>query len=89
MATYLDFVEVAPPDSSRAATRTWQVTNTRNEMLGEIKWYSPWRRYVLVIFDANVTFDAACLVQIATFLTEQTNEQKKTWRRPAARVPRR
>jgi hypothetical protein len=56
--------------SDSGLTNIWEVrSNHTDVLLGHIKWYAPWQRYT---FAADPTiYDAACLTEIAAFLTEQ------------------
>lgn len=56
--------------SASGRTRIYKVWSTaNNSFLGDVKWYSPWRRYVF--YPANgVLFDAACLKDITNHLVE-------------------
>lgn len=66
-------------------TRVWMVQNAAGtRVLGKVAWHSPWRRYTFQPMPQTV-FDAECLTTITTFLRIQTDDQKKTWRKPPAR----
>lgn len=59
-------------------TKAWHVVGRGSRtILGEIKWYTHWRRYV---FHPAIThqciFDARCLEVITAFLDEQTDLQR-------------
>lgn len=57
-------------------TRRWAVISKDGTwLLGEVKWFSAWRRYVF--YPANGTlFDADCLTELQVFLRERTEDQK-------------
>lgn len=74
----LRFTQVAGTDP-RAATRCWLVSNVGGTPLGEVKWHSPWRRYVFVPEDGSL-FDAECLAKIASHCGSETVAQKQTWK---------
>ena len=46
------------------------------ESLGMIKWYAPWRQYVIGNIDASAVFNNVCLEDISKFLTQLNQEQK-------------
>ena len=57
-------------------TSVWEVKSVHtNILLGQVKWYSKWRRYT---FQDNNIYDAVCLNEIASFLDSQTKMQKET-----------
>ncbi len=55
-------------------TNQYEVTSKASVLLGRIKWYGAWRRYV---FFPNIEtiFDAACLSDIAAFINSLMNER--------------
>jgi hypothetical protein len=69
-----EFVRFDETDSS-GKTRRWEVVPVRGgTSLGVVKWYSPWRRYTFFPITGSL-FDAACLDNIRTFLTEQMTKR--------------
>lgn len=58
--------------------RSWTVTaaGSRGCPLGEIKWWTAWRRYCFFPREDTV-YDAIWLTEIAAFCVEQTNLQKE------------
>jgi hypothetical protein len=56
------------------------VSSSHNgDALGEIRWYSPWRRYVFYP-NRDTLYDAKCLIDITYHiqqLMEQRNESKR------------
>jgi len=42
-------------------------------LLGEVRWYAPWRRYVFAPASATV-FDAGCLAEIRTFIRDRLRD---------------
>jgi len=69
-------------------TDVWAVFAIQgDEFLGEVKWYSGWRRYVFEP-DADAIFEQDCLRDIAGFLETATAVQKAdAARRRAVRIP--
>ena len=57
-------------------TNQYAVTSKASILLGKIKWYGAWRRYVFFP-NTETIFDAGCLSDIATFITNLMNERKK------------
>ena len=56
-------------------TRIWSVDSNMTP-LGQIRWYSNWRRYCF--FPSNATlFDRNCLEQIIAFIDEQMRLHKE------------
>lgn len=43
--------------------------------LGQVKWYSPWRRYCYFPLDSTL-YDAKCLFEVEKFLNELMGERK-------------
>lgn len=56
-------------------TKTFEVRNTSEEMLGWIAWKAGWRRYVFQPVNETV-FDASCLAEIAGYLEKLMNERR-------------
>ncbi|HRG29356.1 MAG TPA: hypothetical protein PLJ00_15770 [Chitinophagales bacterium] len=56
-------------------TKLITVTNKSGQVLGAIHWERGWRKYVFNC-NADIIFDAGCLNDIATFLTDLMTEQK-------------
>lgn len=77
MSKYIEFVDAGTSESGK--TRLWDVypKGNRQSVLGEVSWYSPWRKYVFMAPDnIPVVFDQACLRDIADFIGEQTKLHK-------------
>jgi len=70
--------------SPGARTSRWHIDTTDAPLarahLGIVKWYAPWRRYVLVAH-FGCLFDAQCLDDLADFCRRKTDAQKATWKR--------
>ena len=69
--------------SKSGATETWRVmTKDKQDELGEIKWYGPWRCYAFSafcgeIFQTTPIFEKQCLRDIANFLEKVTKLQRE------------
>ncbi len=63
--------------STGKKTNKWFVVAKRSDaMLGEIKWYGPWRQYCF--FPAMETiFNVGCLNSICEFISEEMEHRKK------------
>ena len=46
------------------------------EILGEIKWYSGWRRYVFIPVNNDVVFDSSCLKDITKYIDDLMEARK-------------
>jgi len=65
---YIRFLEYEIP---KRKTKYWAVENKNHRTrLGEIEWYSAWRRYCFFTVD-GIVFDEICLMDILKFLHEQ------------------
>ena len=71
--TYLVFDEI----KDTGKTKVWQVQNSDNgSVLGEIKWYGGWRRYVLVT-EADCIWSPECLRDTSKFILDQMEARRK------------
>lgn len=64
---FLTFERQDTPNHTTLLFMVWSAT-VPDMLLGTIKWRSGWRRYVFYPQDGTV-FDAACLTEIITFIT--------------------
>lgn len=72
--TYVRFVEGARSDSGKTAT--WLVLGrTNRNMLGNIRWYGPWRAYCFYP-EPGTIFNEGCLTDIAAFCKTKTREHR-------------
>lgn len=72
---YLDFCLMPRGDSAKK-TDTWEVRNKRtNDLLGEVRWYAPWRKYCFYVHQRSV-FDDKCMQEIASFMTRQMAKRR-------------
>lgn len=46
-------------------------------ILGEVKWYSPWRKYTLYTINEHAIFDSICLSAIVKFMDDETKKHKQ------------
>lgn len=54
-------------------TKWWTVWSKSGSLLGNIRFHSPWRKYVFHP-DGDTMFDASCMRDIVSFLVVQTRE---------------
>lgn len=74
MESFLDFR--IHGESKSGLTSIFQVLSKKgNCLLGEIRWFAPWRRYVFEPVQ-NTTFDAQCLGEIQKFLQDEMERRK-------------
>lgn len=62
--------------SASGKTKSWEVRNRHTDCpLGVVCWKAHWRRYVFVPRGSTL-FDAACLGEIAAFITGRMEERR-------------
>lgn len=73
--SYIRFVDerMAGPQSK---TKIWDVESTSDSQLGQIRWYTAWRCYCFFPM-FNPIFNSGCLIDIAKFCYDQTENRKK------------
>lgn len=71
--THIDFTLREMSPSGR--TGIWDVLTKQGGTLGEVKWYSRWRKYSFFPGDGCL-FEQTCLREIADFIEERTKEQR-------------
>jgi hypothetical protein len=58
-------------------TLVWDVTSLDGALvLGQVRWFSLWRKYALTAITPGAVFDEACLREIADFVEERTRAHK-------------
>lgn len=72
MALQLEYTEVGKSTNGKTSIRHVSCNGT---MLGVIKWYSNWRRYVFYP-EINTLFDAKCLGNIQFYLERMTDAHR-------------
>jgi hypothetical protein len=76
---HIEFTKLGESDSGK--TELWGVYNIgKNEPLGEIRWYNPWRQYCIHIQTAGyaeVILSESCLKDIADFIKQLMEAHKK------------
>lgn len=78
--TYIEFTKQIKlkrfADSERVRkTEVWMVRTLDHTPIGEVKWWSAWRKYCFMP-KANTIFEEVCLRQIADFVQSRTLEHK-------------
>jgi hypothetical protein len=72
--SHLRFDEILPVSTR---TKQWVVLSASSrQSLGEIRWWSPWRRYCFYATVAGAIFDAECLMELRAFLQARMQERK-------------
>jgi len=64
------------PKPEKRRTDIWTVVDQAGYRLGAVSWWAPWRRYTFRP-DSNTVYDPSCLMTIASFVAEKTEERKK------------
>jgi len=60
-------------------TRVWDcLNNSRDDLLGEVRWHAPWRQYCFFP-DHQIVFSPSCLRDITSFLNRSNIQHKKAW----------
>lgn len=74
MGEFLHFTDSGTSASGK--TKVWSADSKGDaSVLGEVRWYAPWRRYTFQPSEGTI-FDAACLDEITVFLHERMAERK-------------
>lgn len=72
--SYLSFHK--HPSCATRKTEIWDVLNGGNQnLLGQIRWYAPWRRYCYSPAGPQ-WMDATCLQEVTNFLTTEMARHK-------------
>ncbi len=76
--TYIQFVEDGYTPSRK--TLRWEVVPLpRGAVIGEVKWYGPWRKYCFFPRSETV-YEQVCLREIADFCEEETKRHRAAQR---------
>lgn len=62
-------------DTISGKTKIWNVISLSGDDLGEIKWFSKWRKYCFFPISYTV-FEETCLTEIIEFITDRTKEHR-------------
>ncbi len=49
--------------------------NKSNELLGNVRWYVPWRQYCFFVADGAVILNHTCLADILDFINKVNHEK--------------
>ena len=72
--SYIQFEEILPVSTK---TKQWVVLSASSrQSLGEVRWYSPWRRYCFYATMTGAIFDKECLTDIGAFIQARMQERK-------------
>lgn len=75
MSKWVDFLEIPRPVSTK--TKLWYVVAKQGgSHLGEVRWYSPWRKYAFYPVETAI-FEQDCLRDIASFIEARTTLHKE------------
>jgi hypothetical protein len=78
MKTNYEHMQFKQQIVSRLKTSVWECRGPGPGKLGEVKWYSPWRRYCFwPNFYKTTIFDAACLSEIQAFINQLMEMRKQ------------
>lgn len=69
MKAGVSFLRFHPLDH-KGVTGKWSVDSANGSPLGEIRWWSAWRRYVFVPA-AGTLYDVSCMSEISDFIMRQ------------------
>lgn len=72
MSKWIDFIEQAPTGKTK---RFNIMPKDLGPMIGEIKWYGPWRKYCFFP-KPNCVFETDCLKDIISFLSKLMLDRK-------------
>lgn len=75
---HLDFVSL--PKLKNKRTSVWEVNDRDGNTLGQIKWWTAWRRYTFHPC-GNTLYDPGCLRAIADFCETQTTTRRRDRRK--------
>ena len=73
MSSYLNFKFYCKSASGK--TDIYNVLNTKDEYLGQIKWNGAWRKYCFYP-NENTLWDIKCLSDVCNFINKITNDGK-------------
>lgn len=72
----MSFLTFEPEVAPRGwVTKVWTVA-IQGVRLGQIRWWSPWRRYVFAPSEGTL-FDTTCLEELARFCSTETNQRDR------------
>ena len=58
-------------------TKVWGCfNNSTGYKLGEVKWFSAWRRYCFFLYRSSAGFNAGCLKDISDFIKQAESERR-------------
>lgn len=59
-------------------TEHWVIASrTDSYILAQVKWYGPWRQYIMFPESGNILFNKDCLQDIVNFLKDLNKEYKE------------
>ena len=77
MKTKYKFIYFKQVENPGRKTQRWECYNSNSEhCVGEVVWYSPWRRYWFYVAEGTGV-DMRCCLDIADFLKQLMDARKK------------
>ena len=76
MSKWIEFVKVEPRPAKMMTDIYYIRTKDGNTMLGQIRWYAPWRKYSFFPYESTV-FETQCLCDIVAFINKLMEDRKK------------
>ena len=73
--TFISFKLWEAPSEKRK-TAIWRIHALDGMVIGEVRWYAPWRKYCFSPLAASV-YEQVCLREIADFIVSQTEAHKR------------
>jgi hypothetical protein len=83
MSKWIEFVDHGIPKGRK--THVWLVHPKTGGMLGEVRWYAPWRQYAFHPIPRTL-YERQCLRDIADFCEEETAKQRERVEFPLPKI---
>jgi len=68
-----------PKKSDSGKTQIWTVLGSNEVVLGQIRWFGQWRKYVFHP-SAYTIYEQDCLRKIADFCEDKSKKLRRRWR---------
>lgn len=75
--TEFKYIKIIEEDYSGKTRKFTMVSKEGGSVLGEIKWYGPWRKYCFYTTNDMAVFEQVCLLDICNFMDKLMEERKK------------
>jgi len=73
LGTHIGFAHEGESPSGK--TKLWRVFALDGSILGQIRWFSRWRKYCFYA-NGNTIFEETCLTEIAEFIAARTKDHR-------------